>query len=417
VPDTFGNEGRALDAGAAAPEISALRFLIVEDRAFQRGLLAKILASLGAREIHEATDGRAALDFIRATPQSVDIVITDMDMPAMDGLEFIRHLGEAGERVSVIVASALDQPLLASIATMARAYGVRLLGVVEKPITAQRLRQLLRLHGAAQATPAPVQAVGRVFSVQEILDGLTAGQFEPHFQPQVSPASGRMESAEALARWRHPHLGLVPPGAFVPTLEGHGKVEHLTWAMLHGAAAACRHWRTAGIDASVSVNLSLSSLDDVHHADRIIEIVRAEGLEPQHMILEVTESAACTDLGRVLENLTRLRMKGFGLSIDDYGTGYSSMQQLARIAFTELKVDRSFVIGAAARQSAAVILESSLGMARKLGIRAVAEGVENAEDLDLLRRLGCSLVQGYLIARPMSAQALERWAAERRGAG
>jgi EAL domain-containing protein (putative c-di-GMP-specific phosphodiesterase class I) len=125
----------------------------------------------------------------------------------------------------------------------------------------------------------------------------------------------------------------------------------------------------------------------------------------------VTESATTTKIGRALENLSRLRMKGFGLSIDDYGTGYSSMQQLIRVAFTELKIDRSFVANAATQRSARVILESSLEMARKLNISSVAEGVETQQDWDLLGQLGCELAQGYFIARPMPAQKLLQWAA------
>ena len=159
----------------------------------------------------------------------------------------------------------------------------------------------------------------------------------------------------------------------------------------------------------MSVNLSLKSLTDIRLADRVTELVLSENLEPRHMVLELTESAATTDVGKALENLARLRMKGFGLSIDDYGTGYSSMQQLTRIAFTELKIDQSFVTNAAKQESAKVILESSLDMARKLNITAVAEGVETQADWNLLRQLGCGLAQGYFIARPMEAGAYPNW--------
>jgi EAL domain-containing protein (putative c-di-GMP-specific phosphodiesterase class I) len=179
--------------------------------------------------------------------------------------------------------------------------------------------------------------------------------------------------------------------------------------MLRKAAARCSAWRTAGLEMTVSVNLSLKSLGDTQIAERVTDLVRSQNLEPRHVILEVTESAAAAEVGRALENLARLRMKGFGLSIDDYGTGYSSMQQLTRIAFTELKIDRSFVANAARQESVRVILQSSLDMARKLGIHAVAEGVETQADYDLLRRLGCDLAQGYFVARPMDAEAYLRW--------
>ncbi len=151
-------------------------------------------------------------------------------------------------------------------------------------------------------------------------------------------------------------------------------------------------------------------------AERVTELVRAENCELRHMILEVTESATMSNVGRVLENLSRLRMRGFGLSIDDYGTGYSSMQQLMRIAFSELKIDQSFVANAVLQPSARVILESSLDMAHKLHITSVAEGVETRQDWDLLVHLGCQLAQGYFVAKPMDAGSFMAWTRERTSA-
>ena len=239
-------------------------------------------------------------------------------------------------------------------------------------------------------------------------------EFEPFFQPKVELATGRVEGAEALARWRHPRRGIVGPCAFIAALEDNGLIDALTWVILRKAAAFCRVWRAAsGWDVRVSVNLSIRSLADVHLADHVTEIVRAERVEPRHMVLEVTESATTTAVGQVLENLSRLRMKGFGLSIDDYGTGYSSMQQLTRIAFTELKMDQSFVANAARQQSARVILESSLEMARKLNITSVAEGIETQQDWDLLGQLGSRLAQGNFIATPMEVETFLKWSHDR----
>jgi len=226
-------------------------------------------------------------------------------------------------------------------------------------------------------------------------------------------ATQRLKGVEALARWRHPVHGLVAPFAFVPLLEQNMLIDELTWLMLRRSAALCRRWREGGLDVSVSVNLSLSSLGDVQLADRVTEIVRGEGLSPNHMMLEITESAATTELAKALENLARLRVRGFGLSIDDYGTGYSSMQQLSRIAFTELKIDRAFIANASRDESSRVILASSIDIAHKLNIVAVAEGVETRADWDVLAELGCEQAQGYLIARPMDAAAFEDWAQRR----
>jgi EAL domain-containing protein (putative c-di-GMP-specific phosphodiesterase class I) len=195
----------------------------------------------------------------------------------------------------------------------------------------------------------------------------------------------------------------VKPVSFVPMLEADGKMEAFTVAMLTKSAAACRTWREAGFKITMSVNISLVSLGDVVLADAMDQLVAESGLEPADIVFEITETAATSHLGRVLENLSRLRMKGFGLSIDDFGTGYASMQQLSRIPFTELKVDQSFVRGAIAGGSSRAVLESSLEIARKMRIDAVAEGVETDEQLELLRKLGCPLAQGNLLMEPVTA--------------
>ena len=399
---------------STAPVIADLGFLVVEDQGFQRWTVATILRRLGALRVFAAEDGRSALDVMEKLQQPIDIIVTDLDMPGMDGMEFIRHIGETYDRVSLIVSSGLDRPLVDSVETMASAYGLNLLGTLEKPVSANKLESLILRH----RTRGPIVARGDEaarFTPEEIIAGFRAGQFEPHFQPKVSVQSGQLLGAEALARWRHPERGVVPPHAFVGQLEVANELGELMDQMLRKALITCRPWLRAQFQASVAVNLSLTSLSDVTLADRMVRTVAELGVEPRNVVFEVTESAAASDVGRSLENLLRLRMKGFGLSIDDYGTGYSSMQQLTRIAFTELKIDQSFVMNASVQESSAVILESSLDMAKRLHIKAVAEGVETREDYELLRRLGCDLAQGYLIAQPMEADSYLAWAKDWKG--
>ena len=195
-------------------------------------------------------------------------------------------------------------------------------------------------------------------------------------------------------------------------MEDGGLIDELTWAMLQTVARQRHEWAGRGVQLAISVNLSLKSLVDTEIADRITQIVRAEDVDPHAIILEVTESAAMTQVPQALENLARLRIRGFRLSIDDYGTGYSSMQQLTRVAFTELKIDQSFVMNALDDDACRVILDSSIEMARKLKIRSVAEGAETRGHWDLLQLLGCDTVQGYFIARPMAAAEVADWAAQ-----
>lgn len=396
--------------------LSELKFLAVEDHEFQRGLLLKMLARLGATQVSTAADGYAALEIVMSPGAEIDIIISDLDMPGMDGLEFMRHVGEAHIPVAIILASALESVLLDSVETMTRAYGVKILGVIQKPITPEKLAALIKLHLPAQANPNLTQTDALSFTIKEIVQGIRNDEFEPFFQPKVELASGRIKGAEALARWRHPQKGIVAPYAFVGPLEEHDLIDKLTWLMLSKAVDFCCEWRTkSGLDVSVSINVSAKSLADVNFADRVTELVKCKSVDCRNIILEVTESAAATDIGHSLENLSRLRMKGFGLSIDDYGTGYSSLQQLARIAFTEIKLDQSFIKSAATQQAARTILESSIDMAKKLGIVTVAEGIETEKDWDLLRELGCDLAQGYLIAKPIESSEFRTWARDRTG--
>ncbi len=386
-----------------------IHFLVVEDQDFQRAALVGMLAGLGARHIVEASDGRSALEVLRGRTRPIDIVISDLEMPGMDGMEFVRHIGDADFPVAMILVSVHDRMLLASVGIMTEAYGISLLGTLEKPVAAERLATLIALY-KVPSTPRPKPAVMHV-SDADVFAALAGRMFEPSFQPKVDLATGRVSGAEALARWYHPERGIVSPYAFIPTLEANRRIDELTWIMLEKSAAACRDWRAAGLDATVSVNISLASLTGIGFADRITELVMGQQLDPRHMTLEMTETIAMTNIAHALENLARLRIKGFGLSIDDYGTGYSSLQQLSRIAFTELKIDQSFVMGALENRSCRVILESSLDIANKLSLKSVAEGVETLGDWELLKRLGCDTAQGYFIAKPMPAGKLLEWMA------
>ena len=389
--------------------ISELSFLVVEDHDFQRETLVEMLRSLAAKEIHATANGQEAFDFLISRRMPVDVIISDLDMPTMDGLEFMRRAGEAGYRRSVILVSALDRTLLSAAEAMTRAYGVRLLGAISKPITQAALEALLENHGAPEPKLQARFTQRASYSLDEIMDGLDTNQFEPFFQPKVDLATRRVVGAEALARWRHPQQGVVPPAAFIKILEDSGKIDELMWIMLRKGIAFCSTLNAGGLDSSIAVNLSLKSLNNVDLAARIAEIARAHQVDAERVCLEITETAATTNLGAALENLTRLRMKGFGLSIDDFGTGYSSMQQLTRIPFTELKIDRSFIANSSTHEPARVLLSSSLQIARQLNIKAVAEDVETQQNWDLLQELGCDLAQGYFIAEPMDARSYMNW--------
>jgi EAL domain-containing protein (putative c-di-GMP-specific phosphodiesterase class I) len=242
----------------------------------------------------------------------------------------------------------------------------------------------------------------QTFSIEEILEGIKEKQFEPFFQPKVNFHSGQIIGAETLARWIHPKFGIIPPYSFISVLESSSNIDELTYLILEKSAEAFHTFRKMNDNLTLSINLSADSLDKTGFAESVTKIVRNTGLNTQNFILEITESAAMTDVANALENLARLSMNGFELSIDDYGTGFSSMQQLTRVSFSELKIDQSFVRDFTENKNLRIMVKSCIDMAHKLNIKCVAEGVETKEEWELLKSMNCDVAQGYFIARPLS---------------
>jgi diguanylate cyclase (GGDEF)-like protein/PAS domain S-box-containing protein len=240
---------------------------------------------------------------------------------------------------------------------------------------------------------------------------LTAGELVVHYQPKADVRSGRIVGVEALVRWQHPEYGLLGPGEFVPLAETTGLIRPLTSYVLEAALRQCHAWLDAGRDLSVAVNLSTRCLLDLALPDQIIELLNDTALAPERLVLEITESSIMTDPARALEILNRLHALGVQLAIDDFGTGYSSMAYLKSLPVQELKVDRSFVQHLRESQSDAVIVRSTVDLGHNLGLRVVAEGVEDKATLAELASLGCDSVQGYYLAKPMPAAELVAWLA------
>jgi len=391
-----------------------LSFLIVEDHDFRHSTLLRALARLGATQVQTTTNGPEALEILATADPPIDVIVADLDLAGLTGLEFMRGQHARATPPSVILASALESVLTDAAATLTDAFGTAILGVIEKPVTAERLAQLIARYPLAPAPAKRAAEAPATFSLPDIRAGLERNEFEPFFQPKVELGTGRITGAEALARWRHPELGVLPPAAFLGPLEQASEMDELTWVMLRAAAAFCGEWRrSTGLDVNVAVNLSIISLAEQTLADRVTRLVRAEHLDPRHMVLEVTEAATTVNPGYARENLERLRLTGFGLSIDDYGTGYSSVQQLSAVPYTEIKIDRAFVTNASKQASVRVMLESGLDVARRLHLASVAEGIESQSDWDFVRGLGCQAAQGYFIAKPMDAAAFLAWNSSR----
>jgi EAL domain-containing protein (putative c-di-GMP-specific phosphodiesterase class I) len=368
--------------------------LVVDDSEVQRLFITELCREMGVGEVLQAVDGFEAIAGLESNPQ-IEVIILDLEMPGMDGVQVLHELARLRLSTSVVLVSARETSLLSVVESVGLHLGLRLLGVLQKPVVGEG------------RTESPVP--GPTLSRADVQRALREREFVAYYQPKVRLADGRLMGVEALVRWQHPVYGLLAPGSFIDMLESSEHISELTLQMLDMALAQWRRWQAAGLSLSVSLNVSARSLAESALADAIIERVAVSGMTPQDMILEVTESAIMTDLSASLGTLARLRLKGFGLSVDDYGTGFSCMLQLARMPCTELKVDRAFVHGASHSKHLRILLESALDIARKLNLDVVAEGVETLEDWLLLRELACDEVQGFWVAMPMSGDELPGW--------
>ena len=382
--------------------------LIVDDSTVQRGHGATLCRELGIEKVHEASNGREALALLTAMSPRPAVVIVDLEMPTMDGPEFLVKLQELGFDIPVIVASSRERVLIDTVREMGNVLGLTVLGALQKPLRADTLREAL--HNTASApSRRSSQKVELAVDATALVDALDRGEIFVHYQPKADIRNGIVRGVEALARWKHPTLGMIPPDQFIPLAEREQVIHRLTVEVMNQAMLQNSGWRARGLHLPLAINLSPLLLERSDLAQEISSLQQCHGLPAEQIVLEITESSLVTRIGMALSVLAQLRLRGFGLSIDDYGTGFSSMQQLARIPFTELKIDRSFVHGAPDRDNVQVILRSAIEMANRMGLVTVAEGVETLREWRMLQEFGCTLGQGWLIARPMPGDDLIGW--------
>jgi EAL domain-containing protein (putative c-di-GMP-specific phosphodiesterase class I) len=290
--------------------------------------------------------------------------------------------------------------VLNSARRLGSAHGLDVIAAFEKPIDINLLRATLdQVSGGTNKS-----VVGA-----DIAQALALGQLILYYQPVIEMATRRVKGAEALIRWAHPTRGVLPPAEFLDDIVKEGLMQPMTEHVLNTAVHQVARWHHAGEDLTVSINITASSLLELSLPDRITEMCAQQQIPPERLVLEVTEAEAMRDVTRTMDVLLRMRIRNIGVSIDDFGTGHSSLRELQRMPFSEMKIDKSFVMDMVNNRDCAVIVNSIIDLGHNLGLKTIAEGVEDVRIWRLLADKGCDYAQGFYMAKPMPPEEFTRW--------
>lgn len=387
-----------------------MKILVIEDHEFQREAMLMQLALIDQpiiSEINTAASGKEALAMMASF--NPDVLLCDLKMPEMDGITFLSYLSELSFDGSIIITSASSDIVLNTVQKMCLSYHLKVIGAISKPVKITTLKELLILASLEQQKHSVFltsnSAKNKDFTEKELNHALEQGWIQPYFQPLVKLDNGDWFSCEALIRFNHPILGVLPPASFLPLLSKMQKDAELAllsieYSLLHQQALQ---------NKPVAINITPTTLMHDDFVDSILMIMEKHPHLSQKIYFEITESDALENTGRALESASRLAMHGFNLSIDDFGTGYSSLALLDTLPFNSLKIDMSFIRPMESNKTASAIVEACLLLSQRLQLKSVAEGVESLALWRHLQQLNCQLAQGYFIAAPMPVEHLKQW--------
>jgi EAL domain-containing protein (putative c-di-GMP-specific phosphodiesterase class I)/CheY-like chemotaxis protein len=379
--------------------------LLLDDDPLQLKLLARTLNGLGYKQLLGCSSAAAALTALNSPTRNIGLILLDLNMPGVDGIAFLRLLGERRAEIPVVLVSGEDERLIETAARFGASQNIKILGSVPKPVWPAELRSVLERW----ETPAPPPPRPKQYPAEEVARAILHGELVPHYQPVVELATGALVGVEALVRWQHPQDGIVMPGQFIAVAEERGLIRDLTRIMIRAGMMQRQQWRDQGLEISVAVNVSMDDLGRADFADYVFSELDRTGLPAKDLVLEVSEQRFAQNPDAALATVSRLRLRRITMSIDDFGTGTSSLAQLRDLPFNEVKVDGSFVHGAGSNAILGAIVNSSLDLAQRIGMRTLAEGVEDSADWVFLRANKCDHAQGYFIATPMPASELTTW--------
>lgn len=379
------------------------RLLIIDDQRLDRAI-ASHAATRAGFSVAVAT-GIADTRTLLEAGNRFAFVLLDLSLGSEDGLEVLPLLARYTSEAVVVLASGFDGRILNACERIASGLGLRVAGVLRKPILPAALLRILRSAPRARMS---ADGLGPAMSPDQVRLALLDGSIRPWFQPKTSLANGNTVGSEALARWVRADGLVIPPSAFIQVAEDSGLIGALTDTILNAALEACARWRLSRPDCWVAVNISPLLLDDRALTDRIEQRLQAHGVPPNALVVEITETNGIPDTACATEILARLRIRGVNLSIDDFGTGHSSLRSLVRMPFNEMKIDQSFVREAISSRDSRKVVRASASLGRELGLNVVAEGVETDQMADLVSDAGCHVGQGMLYGQAVPPEVFLR---------
>jgi EAL domain-containing protein (putative c-di-GMP-specific phosphodiesterase class I) len=402
---------------AHATATAPTAWIAVSDAAMVRAIARELMHQgwrIGLATTRLAQVHRAFADGAVAGPQ---LLISGIRFVDGDAFDLIRELHHCATPPGLLLVSHQQRAVIRSALALAGQLGLRGIDCCELPspvtgIVQQALEVLASAASASQRPARRSQAPLDRAALQTLLD---QRRIVPYFQPKMSVTTGEILGFEALMRADDTRHGFITPDRLIAPLLEHGLLAAATLQMAKQTLDMVADCLRQGWPISSSLNVSLSLMSDKAFCNGLLSLVNASGVDPSWITLEITETEAMSDLATVIEQTGRIRMFGFNLSIDDFGTAYSSFFQLSQIPFSELKIERAFVSGMDTDPTRRAIVTACSELGKGLGLHVVAEGVETAGELACLRDTGCELVQGYLISRPMSGAAAKQWLAEQPG--
>jgi EAL domain-containing protein (putative c-di-GMP-specific phosphodiesterase class I)/CheY-like chemotaxis protein len=323
-----------------------------------------------------------------------DVIILDLQMPGEDGVSALRHLADAQSTAKIFLVTGMDERTIAAAEQYGLRRGLAVLGTLQKPFEPDEL--LARLERAHAAI--------RPLTAKDLELAIDNGELVVHYQPIIqrfADNSWDVCAVEALLRWNHPIRGLLTPDSFVSMGEAHGLSRAMTDFVLQRGIEQLKGWQALRLRIGLRVNIAATLISDILFPDRLETMLVGQSLDPDLLALEITETAMLEQTPDAFDILTRLRIKNIGLAIDDFGIGYSSLTQLFRMPFNEMKIDRSLVGRIVEAKEALIMVDALVSLAHKLNLTVCAEGVENLATLEALGKFGCDFAQGYYISTPV----------------